>query len=88
MASLGIHKAGYGLDHVAPALSSSMPLLKNILSRPSPAIPQVVTRQWPDNCTGAIMLYNYMMEHAKGNPALVARYREAVTKAHCEQFLA
>lgn len=85
MASL--HKAKYTIDDVAPALSSSMPLIKNALARPPAVVPMSVAYSWPDNCNGAVMLHQYMMERSKGNPELVKRYREAVIASKCEWLL-
>lgn len=85
MASL--HKAKYDIDDIAPALSSSMPLMKNILARPPAVVPRSVACSWPDNCNGAVMLHEYMTERSKGNPELVKRYREAVIASKCEWLL-
>lgn len=88
MAFLAIHKANYDIDTVAPALSSSMPLIKNLLAKPPAVVPMSVAYSWPNNCNGAVMLYQYMTERSEGNPELVKRYREAVIASKCEWLLA
>lgn len=48
----------------------------SLLTRRS--IPMMVTAGWTNDVNGAVMLYNYMLERATGNPELVKSYREAI----------
>ncbi len=88
MASLGLHKAKYDMEAVVVAIQWSMPMIKAHLSKlPNPVVPMMVTSSWPNDVNGAVMLYQYMLERATGNPELVKRYREALVNSKHEWLL-